>query len=83
MTTSKIRLLLPLLGLLAAATTQGCGNGATVNGGTGGSVSGVSGVGGVGSGGSVGSSGGSSGSAGAGGSPAATSHKVTIVGSGS
>jgi len=83
MTMSKTRLLLPLLGLLAGATTQGCGNGASVNGGTGGSVGGT---GGVGSGGSVASSGGNSGSAGSagmGGSASMPSHKVTIVGSGS
>jgi hypothetical protein len=70
---SKMHLLIPLLGLLAVAATQGCGSNTPVNNG------------GNGSGGSVSSVGGSSvgGSGGAGGSPNTTSQKVTIVGSGS
>ena len=68
---SKTRLLIPLLGLLAVAATQGCGSSTAVNNG------------GNGSGGTVGSVGGSGAGGGAGGGPSATSHKVTIVGSGS
>jgi hypothetical protein len=70
MTMTKIRLLIPLLGLLAAATTQGCENSTAVNGGN-------DGTGGSSIGGSTASA-----SGGAGGSPNTTSHKVTIVGSG-
>jgi hypothetical protein len=82
MTMSKIRLLVPLFGLLAGGALQGCGNSPGVSNGvsgSGGSIS--SGTGGVG--GSIGSAGGNSGRAGAGGNPVATPPKVTIVGSGS
>ena len=94
MTKSKSLLLVPLLALLAGSLMQGCGNGggsaSPGSGGQGGSISAGSGGGSVGSGGSGGSvgvggsvvgNGGVSGG-GHGGTPAATSHKVTIVGSG-
>jgi uncharacterized membrane protein YgcG len=77
MTMSKMRLLIPLLGLLAVAATQGCGTSTAANNGSDGSGGSVSSVGGSSAG------GGSTGGGGAGGSPNTTSHKVTIVGSGS
>ena len=73
MTTSKMRLLIPLLGLLAVAGTQGCGSSTAVNNGSSGTGGSASGVGGSSAG----------GNGGAGGSANTTSHKITIVGSGS
>jgi len=78
MTMSKMRVLIPLLGLLAVAATQGCGSSTAVNNGGNGSGGTVGSVGGSGAGG-----GSTGGGGGAGGGPSATSHKVTIVGSGS
>ena len=96
MTMSKVRLLVPLLGLLVGAATQGCSSSpaANVGGGSGGSASSAGGdsgsaggsSGSTGTGGTVAGAGGDSGSAGndgsAGGGAVAT-PKVTIIGSGS
>jgi hypothetical protein len=75
MTKSKIFLLVPLLGLLAGAATQGCNSGSdAVVGGSGGSGLGGSAV-------SAGSGG--TGVGGGGGSGPTGTPKVTILGSGS
>ena len=73
---SKIRFLVPLLGLLAGATVQGCANSAGVGNGSGGTVGGAGGS----TGGSPGEAGGS---AGRGGGTGTSAPKVTIIGSGS
>ena len=92
MNMSKVRLLLPLLGLLLGAATQGCSDNpgaSAAHGGSTGSVGGSSG--GTGAGGTVAGTGGDSGAAGGGGGASAGGAggggikplKVTIIGSGS